>query len=630
MKKSSAAEWNPKVASVIGIGLLALTGATSGLAQNIVTERYDNARTGANLSETQLSPSTVNSSTFGLVGTYAVSGSVYAQPLYVRNVTIGGAQHNVIYVATMNDAVYALDADTHATLWSEILTNPGATPVPIGDVTQSGANIVGNVGIESTPVIDPTTNTLYLVTRTKEATATCGSVNGNYCQRLHALDITTGAEKFGGPVTITAAVGSLAFDPKHENQRAALALANGQVYIAWASHQDQFTWYGWIMTYNTSTLTQTGTFVPSQPSNGIWMSGRAPAIDPSGNLYYMSGNGTWDGSLNFSESLLKFSGGPGLALLDWFTPDNHATLDANDMDFGSSGPLLIPGTSLVVGGGKFGTFYVANTASLGHVQSGNGQIVQSLVNNGGGISSGPVYWNRSGGAGPWMYSWSNGSGSGDVLKAYHFNGTTFDPSPVSRGTIASQAGKSAGVLALSANGGTPGTGIVWASMPLSGDGENGVHPGVLRAFNADNLSQELWDSTGRAQDAMGNWPKFNPPLIANGRVYVGTQPSDGSGMTAVNVYGSGIRTEFTDESIAGCNGSYILDWSAVSGATSYRLWSQPSPNRTFAIAKSLTTTTALVHAVNPGGTTFEVQACTGTSCGPIGSPVFLGYYSGCP
>jgi hypothetical protein len=535
----------------------------------------------------------------------------------------------------MNDAVYAYDADSSSVFWHIFIGDQvsGGGPVPIADITSPGQNITGNVGIESTPVIDLSTNTMYLVARTKEPGSNCGAVNGIYCQRLHALDITTGTEKFGGPVVIAATSGGLIFDPLHHNQRASLALANGQIYIAWASHEDQNVWYGWIMSYNAATLQQTGVFVPSQLGNGVWMSGRAPAIDASGNVYYMTGNGSWDGTRNFSESILKFSAGTGLSLLDWFTPDNYAYLDGNDLDFGASGPLLVPGTSLVVGGGKNGVFYVASTGSLGHMQSGNGQIVQSLNNSGGYIKSGPVYWSRSGGAGPWMYDWSDGSGGGDVLKAYHFNGTTFDPTPISRSTITAPGGNSGGVLTLSANGGTPGSGIVWASMPAHVDGNNGVQTGVLRAFNADDLSQELWDSNQNSPDSMGNWPKFSPPLVANGRVYMASYPSDGLGSTVVNAYGLGPATaQFTSYDLAGCNGLYDLFWNSVASANSYQVWVKYPGQTTYSKLPPPTTgTLATVHTSSSTGTTsFEVQACNGSLCGRLSDPLGLAYYKGCP
>src|SRR6267378_726036 len=254
---------------------------------NVTTERYDASRTGANLNETALTTSNVNSTQFGKLYSYTVSGSVQAQPLYLSSVTIPGlGTHNVLYVATMNDIVYAFDADSNSTnggvLWSVNLTNAnaGVTPVPIADIVGNNSlNIVGNVGIESTPVIDLASNTIYLVARTKEVSGT----TANYVARLHALDITTGAEKFGGPAVIQGSVpgtgqgssaGTLTFDPLIHNQRSSLALANGLVVFSWASHEDQWAWHGWIFAYNAQTLQQSGIFcsTPNEQNGGMWMS----------------------------------------------------------------------------------------------------------------------------------------------------------------------------------------------------------------------------------------------------------------------------------------------------------------------------------------------------------------------
>jgi len=518
---------------------------------NVTTERYDQSRLGANLNELQLNTSNVNVNTFGKLWSYQVSGSVHAQPLYVQNVTFPGkGVHNALYVVTMNDVVYAFDADSSSNtpLLSLDLTTQvaGSTPVPITDLVSPNLNIVGNVGIESTPYIDLSTNTMYLVARTKESANTCGSVNGNYCQRLHALDITTFAEKFGGPIAIQGSVpgtgnasvgGTLTFDPKIHNQRSSLALANGQISIAWASHEDTWPYHGWVMSYNAANLQQTGIWCSSPDGfmAGVWMAGRGPAVDASGNLYYMVGNGDWNGTRNFGESMVKLGSTAGMPLLDWFTPDSWSSLNAGDVDYGSSGPILIPGTDLITGAGKTSIFYVMHTGNLGHESAGNGQIVQSLANNGGVVTGGPVYWNRSAGAGPWMYVWSNGC---DFLKAYHFNGATFDTGIVSESTIASPCGQSGGVLTLSANGSTAGSGIIWSSMPLADNGDHGVHQGVLRAFNADDLTKELWNShLNAARDDSGNWPKYSPPTVVNGRVYMASFPADGVSSAPLNVYG---------------------------------------------------------------------------------------------
>ena len=494
----------------------------AGWAQlSVLSERYDNNRNGANLSEAVLNTTNVNVNQFGKLFTLTVDGSTYAQPLYVPGVVIAGSTHNVLYVATMNDKLYAFDADSNTggnanPLWSRDFTNAsaGVTAVPIADITGSNSlNIVGNVGIESTPVIDLPSNTMYLLARTKE--------NGTYVQRLHAVDIRTGTDLAGSPVAIQGSSGSATFDPFIENQRTSLAIVNGKVLIAWASHEDMHAYHGWVIAYNTPSLTQVAVYcvTPSGTEGGIWNSGWAPAIDSGGNVYFISGNGTWDGTANFGESFLKFSTTSGLSLTDWFTPDNYASLNSSDQDLGASGAMLIPGANLVVGGGKQSIFYLLNTGNLGHEKSGNGQAVQLLNVGGGEIKGGPIYWNRSGGTGPWMYVWA----ANDHLKAYHFNGSKFDTVPVSQGTIQAPSGTSPGVLTLSANGSTSGSGIVWASIALNQNADHGVVSGILRALNADNLSSEIWNSRLNAtRDDIVTWPKWCPPVVVNGKVYMGS------------------------------------------------------------------------------------------------------------
>jgi len=599
---------------------------------NITTERYDQSRLGANLSETQLNTTNVNVNTFGKLWSYTVSGSVYAQPLYIQGVNIPGkGTRNVLYVVTMNDVVYGFDADSSSNaplLILDLTTQvPGSVPVPITDIVGPNLNIVGNIGIESTPHIDLATNTMYLVARTKESGNSCGTVNGSYCQRLHALDISTFAEKFGGPVIIQGSVpgtgnasvnGTLNFDPKIHNQRSSLALANGQIFIGWASHEDQNPYHGWVMSYSAASLQQTGIWCSSPDGfmGGIWMSGRGPVVDGNGNVYYISGNGDWNGTRNFGESFVKFGSSAGMPLLDWFTPDNWSSLNAGDTDLGSSGPILIPGTDLLLGGGKASIFYLMHTSSLGHEQSGNGQIVQSLANNGGEIKGGPVYWNRSGGVGPWMYVWSNGC---DYLKAYHFNGTRFDSSIVSESTIASPCGASGGVLTLSANGSTPGSGIVWSSMPLADDGDHGVHQGILRALNADDLSKELWNSRLNAtRDDSGNWPKYSPPTVVGGRVYLASFPADGISNASLNVYG--LLTATPDFAIAASPASSGVN---PGGSVSYTISTSSLFNFSGAVALSVsglpagaTASFASNNIGTPGSTKLSVSTTAGT---PLGS-----------
>jgi hypothetical protein len=553
---------------------------------NITTERYDSSRTGANLNETVLTTSNVNSTQFGKLYSYVVDGSVQAQPLYVSNLAIPGqGSHSVLFVATMNDVLYAFDANSNATnggiLWEVDFRNiaAGVTPIPIVDITNDNTlNIVGNVGIESTPLIDLSSNTIYLVARTKEVSGT----TTNYVARLHALDITTGAEKFGGPVVIQGSIagkgggssgGTLTFDPRIHNQRSSLALANGLVVFSWAAHEDLWAWHGWVFAYNAQTLQQSSIFcvAPNGQNGGLWMSGRAPVVDASGNLYYASGNGDWDGVTSFGDSVLKIgTTGGALSLLDYFTPDDYATLQTSDLDLGSSGPLLIPGTNLLVHGGKESILYLMNISSLGYEQSGNNQIVQHFTTTGSEIHGGPVFWNRTTGLGPTLYIWPD-----DIrLQAYQFNGTTFNTNPISQSSIFAPAGSSGGVLTLSANGSTAGSGIVWSSMPFNENGEHGLHQGVLRAFNADNLSTELWDSQINAsRDAMGIWPKYSPPTVANGRVYMASFPSDGVSSGAISVYGllsstgdfSILGSPSSNSVSAGGSINYTVNTTAISG-----------------------------------------------------------------
>lgn len=555
----------------------------------ILANRYDDARTGANLSEIQLNAANVSVNNFGKLWSYSIDGAVYAQPLYVPGLMISGGVHNVLYVATMNDKVYALDADTTSTLWcisltsdisggcvtpTNLVVNSGTTPIPMTDILghrapdDTGFNIVGNIGILSTPVIDPLTNTMYLVARTKESGNPCATNfqgNSSYCQRLHAIDIVTGAEKFGGPSTIAGQVpgtgsgnvkGKIIFDPLMGNQRPGLALVNGQIFISWASHEDSTPNYkGWVMSYNASTLAQTGIFCVTpnggQGEGGIWMWGRAPAVDARGNVYFMTGNGDWDGSTEFGDSIIGFSSlssGSPMPLLDYFTPSNQGPLNSADLDLGSSGPMMIPGTNLLVGAGKSSILYVMDTTppiNLGGLELASPPppvqdlfINSSITNNY--VKGGPVYWDRSGGLGPWLYVWPEN----DVAKAYHFNGATFDDgatnpaTPTSTGTVAAPGGNAGAVLTLSANGSSAGSGILWASIPTE-DADVGIHPGRLYAFNADDISKELWDSdqnTGR--DGVGNWGKTVPPSVANGRVYILSYPTSATTFAnTVAVYG---------------------------------------------------------------------------------------------
>ena len=503
---------------------------------NVLMNRYDPQRTGANLSETTLSAANVDSGHFGRLRTYAVDGAVLAQPLYVRNVTIGGSPRNVLYVATMNDKVYAFDTNSATTtpLWMADFTHaPAVTPIPITDITSAGLNVVGNVGIQSTPVIDQSTGTIYVVARTKES--------GTYVQRLHALSIATGQERQGSPVKIAGSVPGTApdstssasgrmitFDPKMQLQRAGLALVNGVVLIAWAGHEDLPPYHGWIMAFDAVSLARVGimSVSPDAYGGGVWQGGRAPTIDASGNAYFATGNGKWDGSRNFGNSLLKLHADrTGIDLVDYFTPGNEADLNPQDYDLSGSGFTLLPGTNLLLGGGKEGVLYLLNAGNLGHKVANDKQIVQRIPMQGGHVMGGPVFWN-SGTAGPLVYNWSED----DVLKAYRLSGGRLATTPLAQGQVVSP-GHPGGSLTVSAKGSTPGTGVIWASLPTSQDGLHGRVAGVLRAFNADTL-QEIWTSEQNAsRDRVGTLSKFVPPVVADGRVYLATYDNQ------ISVYG---------------------------------------------------------------------------------------------
>jgi len=498
---------------------------------NVTVNRYDNATTGANTHETVLNASNVRAG-FGKLYSYFVDGPVYAQPLYLSAVAIPGrGTHNVLYVATMNDKVYAFDADKAGPpLWMRTLTDElaGITPVPVTDITNSNdLNVVGNVGVMSTPVIDPAAHALYLLARMKE--------NGRYAQRLYKMDVRSGKD-LAAPAAIEATVkstakdavnGMLLFDAKAGNQRPSLALVGGAVVIAWASHEDIRPYHGWVMAYDARDLKQTAALctTPDGADGGIWQSGRGPAVDASGAIYYEVGNGDWDGERNFGTSLIKLRiRGSAFVVDDYFTPHDYQDLNARDADLGSTGPLLVPGTNFLFAGSKKGVMYLLNTSKLGHMTANDDGVVQRVEVNGGRIMAGPAFWD--GPAGPALYLWSET----DFLKGFRFAEGRLDVTPFAKGAVVNR-GSPGGTLTVSSDGKKEGTGIVWATHTNNKSADHGNAPGVLRAFQADTL-QELWNSEQRPKrDRLGTLVKFVPPLVVKGRVYVPNYDS------AVNVYG---------------------------------------------------------------------------------------------
>ena len=499
---------------------------------NVVMNRYDRFTTGANSREATLNSDDVKAATFGKLYSYYVDGSVYGQPLYLPGVQIfGKGTHNVMYVATMNDKVYAFDADRSGPpLWMRDLTDEmtGITPVPITDITNNNnLNIVGNVGIESTPVIDETSESLYLVARTKE--------QGQYVQRLHKLNVKDGRDRVP-PVVIRGTVkssapeainGLLHFDPRAGNQRPALVVVHGMVVIAWASHEDLRPYHGWVMAYDAQSLAQAGVLctTPDTADGGIWQSGRGPAVDSEGNVYFEIGNGGWDGQRNFGNSVVKLAlHKEGFVVDDYYTPAAYKNMNARDADLGSTGPLLVPGTSVLICGNKNGVIFLLDSRHLGHLTPTNDGILQALELNSGRVMAGPAFWN--GPDGPVLLIWCE-TGFPEALR---FHGNLLEATPSAKGKVGSH-GSPGGTLTISSDGSKSGTGILWATVTNGRSADHGNAPGVLHAFNAENL-QELWNSEQVAKrDRMGTLVKFVPPLVVAGKVYVPNYDN------AVNVYG---------------------------------------------------------------------------------------------
>ena len=511
--------------------LLLLTAcSTIALGQvNVTTRSYDTSRTGSNPNETILTPASVSPTTFGKLFTTPTDGQLYAQPLYMSGLTIAGATHNVVFLASMLNSIYALDADTGASLWTQ---NYG-TPITPQEV-ESDQNITWNtrIGILGTPVIDPSTNYMYFVSGNE------AQVNGApaYSFNLNAIDITTGNPVLNSPVAITGTYSTpdlatpLTFGAKKQNQRSALALGNGNVYIAFASHDDSQPYHGWVFAYSTSSLAQTAVYSDTTTGicGGIWNAGGAPTIDANGNVYLSTGNGTFGATPNGLEqtgnSFIKLT--PNLELLDYFTPSNSATLNAGDQDLGSSGILLIPNTNYLLGGGKQGVLYLDDTTSMGEFNASSDQVrqeFQAIYGKGTShIHGAPIYFN-SAVNGPSIYVW----GENDFLREFSFTPTTglLNTTPVATSTMTAPATNNdgampGGFLTVTSNAGS--NGIVWASTPYH---NNAVHmsvQGVLYAFDANTLTPLWSDKDNDARDEIGMFAKYVPPVVANGKLYMAT------------------------------------------------------------------------------------------------------------
>ena len=502
---------------------------------NVPTWHFDNARSGLNASETALTPQTVAPKAFGKLFSYNVDGYVYAQPLVVSGLTINGATHNVVFVATENDSVYAFDADAAGTgtpLWQVSLLQAGETPLSNGPIQPVE-------GITSTPVIDVTGKILYVVST--QAAGTTGTF------RLHALNLTTGAEMSGSPVEIQASVPGTNQDSQNGVvslttsclQRAALLLENGSLFIGFGSCHS-----GWLLSYDAQTLTQTGVFNMSPDLNGeglyggaggVWMGGGGPASDGSGNIFITTGNGPYDGSTAFGDSVMKFDSQ--LHLLDHFTPYDYAFMDCKDTDLAAGGILLIPGSSAALAGGKNGKLYLVNTGALGGEQANDAGATQTL-------------WFEPDLSPPYTASCTDSQGktwTTDINSYEIFGTAAYFNSTVYLGVTPTTAGVPGPLRAFSYNGQltagpytsdsilqssygtTPfvsangaASGVVW--MIDHGDPIQGVGTttnAILRAFDAASLT-EIYNSSESATDTAGYGIKFTSPIVANGKVYIGT------------------------------------------------------------------------------------------------------------
>jgi hypothetical protein len=532
---TSIADSNKSASVTVGVTDLA----------GVLTYHNNPSRDGSNPSEFALTTANVAPTTFGKLFSCPADGAIYAQPLWVPGLTINGVNHNVVFVSTQHESLYAFDADASpcVTLWhaSLIDSNHGGTPGEISVPSGPTGNLVGNgygditpeVGITGTPVIDPA-GTLYVVSKSVI------SSGPTFFQRLHAINLLTGNEQSGSPVTIAGTypgmgdgTSTTTFVAGQQNQRPALALVNGIVYIAWSSHEDNPPYYGWIMGYDATTLAQTSALniTPNVGYGGIWMGGSGPAADSSHNLFLITGNGGFDagnGSApnnDYGDSFLKLATTSGLAVSQYFTPSDQASDQGDDLDFGSGGAAVLvdqpssPVQHLVIGGGKDGFLYLLNRDSLGDLGDAN---AWQRFNFGSPIFATGAFWNGQ------YYL----AGVGGPLQAYSLNASTgmFDQGNVSQSP--ESFGFPGSTPSVSSSGTT--NGIVWAldnsnyCTPSSG----GCGPAVLHAFDASNVATELWNSTQGSANTAGNAVKFTVPTIANGKVYIGTRGNNTGGDTS--------------------------------------------------------------------------------------------------
>jgi hypothetical protein len=507
-------------------GASSVTGGTTATFGSVITNRYDNQRSGSNTQETVLNASNVNQTQFGLRYSFTVDGQLYAQPLYLSNLKFAdGTTKNTLFAATEHNTVYAFDADggSLTPIWS---TNLG----PSGSTSGFGcSDMTPETGITSTPVIDAAAGIMFVVSK--------GVESGNWVMRLHALDIRTGQEGRGSPLPITATVsgigagnagGKITFDPHTQLNRPGLLLENGTVYLAFASLCDFGPYHGWVLGYSyaNGAFTQTHVFnvSPNGSDGGIWQSGVGLSSDGN-SIFFAAGNGSTNPSStppDVSESIARLSLAD-LSIQDFFTPASYAAMNSGDSDLSSGAPLL-PHNRIITGT-KGGIMYLLDSTNLGKYNAAGNKNLQTLTPPNGGVWGGPVDYQVPGGP-EWVYVWPVNS----PLIGYQWDPTTYLlKTPPTQQTVASPA-HPGGILTLSSNG-TPGSGVLWASTPQA-DSWHKTAAGTLYAFDASDITKLLWSSQQNvARDALGNFAKFTSPVVVDGRVIMATFSN------AVRVYG---------------------------------------------------------------------------------------------
>jgi hypothetical protein len=526
----------PGTSGVYTVTVASTTDPTAGASATLyVTDfagqsswRNDSGLTGQNRQELALNPATLAAGSMGKVASCAVDGQVHAQPLYAANLSDGNRVRNVVYVATEHDSVYAFDADAvpcqQSWKRSFLDESSGVTSVPGSDIP--GGDPSSEAGIAGTPVIDRASRTLYLIARTMEG----ASPGASYVQRLHALDIVTGAEKSGSPVVITASApgngdgangsGAVVFDPLIESQHSALLLLGGKLYATFGGHGEIASFHGWLLVYDAATLLQTGAFnsTPNGSHGGFAESGPGVSADASGSIFAASGQGLFDSIVSapfrkdFGQTVFKLQPNP-LTITDTFTPANQFVLSASQVDVGSTGVLILPdqigaaNPRLAIVGGSNGALYLLNRDNMGgYVAPPSADRVVQTLNLANGIYGTPAYWQNT------VYV----AAAGDALKAYPVNAGTLAATPSSQSS--SSVGAPGSSPTVSSNGGSGG--IVWV---VDTSGADAGAPAVLRAFDATSLAREFYNSSRKSEDAAGPAARLAVPTVANGKVYVGTQ-----------------------------------------------------------------------------------------------------------